>query len=684
VQPLDFRSHPFRLHHVADARDPSLLELYMSLFRSFTRALPLYVLALPLAAQSTRQSTKQPVVKSTASRILTVAGKQFRDLNRNGTLEPYEDWRLSSAARAMDLVGRMTLEEKAGAAVHGSLSGARGDMMGGTTYDTAAAATAMIDRHVNSMITRLSTTPTAFAEQNNALQAIAERARLGIPLTISTDPRNHFQVTAGASVSTSGFSQWPETLGFGALDDPMVVKRFATIIRQEYRAVGIQMALSPQADLGTEPRWSRITGTFGEDPARVGALVTAYTQGLQGSNAGLTRDGVATVVKHWVGYGASVNGFDGHNYYGRYARFPGDRFADHVKPFLGAFAAGVVGVMPTYDILDGLSIDGTPVEPVGAGFNKRLLTEQLRGKYKFRGMVVSDWAITQDCAVACMTGQPRQEPFQIAMPWGVESLTKAQRFAKGMNAGIDQFGGVDDGQPFVDAVKAGTITEARLNEAVTRIMVVKFDLGLFENPYVDAAKAGTIVGSPAFTREAFAAQSKAVVVLQNSRGPRMVPVAGKLFLRGIAPAAATERGFTVVNSAEQADVAVIRVNAPYQTLHPTFFFGSFQHEGDLDFKDNDTTFTFVKSTAAKVPTIVVVYLDRPAILTALQPLAKTLLGEFGVSDGALFDVLTGKVVPTGKLPFELPLSMEAVNAQQSDVPHDSKAPLYPIWFRARP
>ena len=650
----------------------------MSMFRPLARALPLVVAALPLAAQS----ATQPVVKSMASPMLTVAGRQFRDLNRNGTLEPYEDWRLTSVVRARDLVGRMTLEEKAGAAVHGSLSGSGPNPMGGSSYDTVAAAKAILTRNVNSLITRLSTTPAAFAEQNNALQGIAERGRLGIPLTISTDPRNHFQVFAGASVASSGFSQWPETLGLGALDDPALVKRFATIIRQEYRAVGIQMALSPQADIGTEPRWSRITGTFGEDPVHVGALVTAYTQGLQGSNTGLTRSGVATVVKHWVGYGASVNGFDGHNYYGRFARFPGGRFNDHVKPFLGAFAAGVVGVMPTYDILDGLSIDGTPVEAVGAGFNTQLLAAQLRGKYKFRGMVLSDWAITQDCATECMTGQPRQAPFQIAMPWGVESLTKAQRFAKGMNAGIDQFGGVDDGQPFVDAVKAATITEARLNEAVARIMVVKFDLGLFENPYVDAAKAGTIVGSPAFMREALAAQSKAVVILQNARGPRMVPTGGKLFLRGVSAAVATERGYTVVNSAEQADVAVIRISAPYQALHPTFFFGSFQHEGDLDFKDSDTTFTFVKATAAKVPTIVVVYLDRPAILTALVPLAKTLLGEFGVSDGALFDVLSGTVRPTGRLPFELPRSMEAVTAQQSDVPHDSKAPLYPIWFRS--
>lgn len=650
----------------------------MSVLRPLACLLPLVFAAAPLQAQG----ATQPAVQSVSTPILTIEGRRFRDLDRNGRLDRYEDWRLSSAARAADLVARMTLPEKAGAAVHGTAPSGGGPMGGGRTYDTTAAAAQILTRHVNSVITRLSIPPADFAAQNNALQTIAERGRLGIPVTISTDPRNHFQVSAGASVAASGFSQWPETLGLGALDDPALVQRFATIIRDEYRAVGIQMALSPQADLATEPRWSRITGTFGESPARVGALVTAYTQGLQGSDTGLTRSGVATVVKHWVGYGASVDGFDGHNHYGRFARFPGNRFQDHVTPFLGAIASRVVGVMPTYDILDGLSIDGTPVEAVGAGFNKQLLGEQLRGKYKFRGMVLSDWAITQDCTAACLTGQPRQLPQQIAMPWGVESLSRTQRFAKGMNAGIDQFGGVDDGTPFVDAVGDGSLPLARLDEAVMRIMTVKFDLGLFENPFVDPARAATVVGSAESQREATAAQSKALVVLENSRGDRMLPAAGaRLFLRGVDTNVVKARGYRVANSAADADVAVLRLNAPYQSLHPTFFFGSFQHEGDLDFKDTDSTLAMVKATAARVPTIVVVYLDRPAILTALQPHAKTLIGEFGVSDAALFDALTGRVRPIGRLPFELPRSMAAVQAQQADVPHDSPSPLYPIGYR---
>ena len=653
----------------------------MQTSRLFAALLSSTLAALPLGAQV----VSPPPIQSSSAPVLTIAGRRFRDLNRNGKLDPYEDWRLSPGARAADLVAQMTLAEKAGAAVHGTAPMAGGPMASGPAYDSVAAAAMILGHSVNSLITRMAAAPGALAAQNNLLQRVAERGRLGIPLTISTDPRSHYHAVAGASVSASGFSQWPEPLGLGALDDPSLVKRFASIVRAEYRAAGITMALSPQADLATEPRWSRISGTFGESPERVGALVKAYVQGLQGSATHLTRDGVATIVKHWVGYGASENGFDGHNYYGRFARFPGARFADHVTPFLGAFSSGVVGVMPTYAILGGLSIDGKPIEPVGAGFNRQLLTEQLRGRYHFKGMVVSDWGITRDCTEPCRTGVPRQQPQQIAGSWGVESLTVVQRFAKGMNAGIDQFGGVNEGTPFEEAVTSGLLAQARLNDAVRRIMAVKFELGLFENPYVDTARATRMGAATSSQREADAAQARSLVILENARGKRILPGAGaKVFLSGVDATVAMARGYRVVANASDADVAVIRIKAPYQTLHPGYFFGSFQHEGDLDFKAADSSLVLVAATAARVPTIVVVYLDRPAILTPLVPLAKTLIAEFGVSDGALFDALTGKVAPVGRLPFELPRSMDAVRQQQPDVPHDSKSPLYPIGYRWRP
>ena len=646
----------------------------MKLSFASCRLLPLLLVAIRLDAQ--------PAAQSSAAPVLTIGGKQFRDLNRNGVVDPYEDWRLPSATRARDLVSRMTLEEKAGAAVHGTAPIIVGPMASGPAYDSASAASMILARNVNSLLTRMSVAPAELARQNNRLQQMAERGRLGIPVTISSDPRSHFQAVAGASVSVSGFSKWPETLGFGALGDPQLVRHFATIVRSEYRAVGIHMALSPQADLATEPRWSRISGTFGEQPARVGALVTAYVQGLQGSSTHVARDGVATIVKHWVGYGASVDGLDGHNYYGRFARFPGGNFAAHVTPFLGAIASGVVGVMPTYAILDGLSIDGTPVEPVGAGFNRQLLGEQLRGRYHFRGMVLSDWGITKDCTEACMTGTPRQTRTDIASPWGVTSLTDVQRFAKGMNAGIDQFGGVDDGHPLAEAIAAGLLTQARLDEAVQRIMRVKFDLGLFDNPYVDPSAADAFSRVASHQQEATRAQARALVVLERASGKAMLPPVGaKLYIPGMNPETVRAHGYRVVDSPAEAEAAILRIKAPFQTLHPTFFFGSFQHEGDLDFKDGDSTLAFVKATAAKVPTIVVVYLDRPAILTALQPFAKTLIADFGASDDALLDALTLRVKAVGRLPFELPRSMDAVRAQKGDVPSDSPSPLYPVGYR---
>src|SRR6267154_3461725 len=206
--------------------------------------------------------------------VLQKDGLQFKDLNRNGVVDPYEDWRLSPAQRAHDLVARMTLEEKAGTMMHGTVRALGGLMasagMGGQ-YDTASARALIDSVKVTSLITRLNADPGTLAAANNVLQAIAERTRLCIPLTISTDPRNHFQYLPGVSSQTT-FSQWPEALGFAAVDDTALTRAFGDIARQEYRAVGIHMALSPQADLATEPRWPRVGAPReqGRDPAAEG------------------------------------------------------------------------------------------------------------------------------------------------------------------------------------------------------------------------------------------------------------------------------------------------------------------------------------------------------------------------------------------------------------------------------
>jgi len=644
----------------------------------------------PQAKPSTGARPSQPRLGTRGVPIIERDGLRFKDLNRSGAVDPYEDWRLTPDARARDLVGRMTLEEKAGTMMHGTARGAGPRAMAGvgTSYDTAANRALIDGTKVTSMITRLGGQPSALAAQNNLLQEIAERTRLGIPVTISTDPRHHFQYVLGASVADGQFSQWPETLGFAALGDTALMRRFGDVARQEYRAVGIHMALSPQADLATEPRWSRINGTFGEDADLAGRMVGAYVAGFQHGTRGVDSVGVQTVVKHWVGYGAAKEGFDSHNYYGRFASFPGGNFAYHVRPFVPAFAAHVAGVMPTYSILEGAAWDGKPIEPVGAGFNRQLLTDGLRGRYGFRGIVLTDWAVTNDCNDRCRGGAPTGERPSFAdlgMPWGVEDRPMRARFVQAVKAGVDQFGGTERADVLIDAVRGGDLTEARLDSSVQRVVAGKFALGLFENPYVEPSEAARRVGTDAFRAEALDAQRRALVLLENQG--RILPLRAKtnttalrVYLRGISPEVATRRGWTVVTEAKQADVAIIRLTAPFETLHPQYVFGAMQHEGSLAFRDGEPEYEAFKQASVVVPTIVTVYLDRPAILTPLKERARAVIANFGVSDAALLDVLAGRAKPEGKLPFELPSSMDAVLGQKSDVPHDSARPLYPLGF----
>jgi beta-glucosidase len=635
-----------------------------------------------LAASSSEAQQAAPVLTHRSAPVLTVDGLQFKDLNRNGKLDPYEDWRLTPQQRAQDLASCMTLAEKAGLMMHGAIVLLRDAKPAG--YDPAAMEKMILETHVNSFITRLAGDAAHLADQNNLVQEIAERDRLGIPATISTDPRNHFQFIQGASAEHGSFSQWPESLGLAALHDPATIRRFGDIARQEYLAVGITETLSPQADLATEPRWARINGTFGEDAELAKESVRAYIEGFQDGDSGIHPGSVIAVVKHWAGYGAQVGGLDSHNPYGRFAAYPGNNFAYHLKPYEGAFAAHVGAVMPTYSILQGVTIHGKAVEPVGANYSHLLLTDLLRGDYHFQGVILTDWAITQDCVGSCLTGTPPGTPptwDNFGTDWGVESLSKEERFTKAIEAGVDQFGGTEEAQWVIAAVNDGKVSEARVNESVTRILIQKFAQGLFESSYVDPVAATRIVGNEQFQQAADQAQRHSLVLLQNKN--KTLPIRGtgkKVFLVNIDPAAATSHGFIVVDSPEKADFAIVRTSAPYQTLHPGFAMGHMQHEGDLDFKADNPDFLAIQRAAAKVPTIVTIYLDRPAILTNIVSKSAALLGNFGVSDVDLLDVIIGKDKPQGRLPFELPSSMSEALAQKGDLPHDTPHPLFIYGF----
>ena len=341
----------------------------------------------------------------------TSDGLPYRDLNGNGELDPYEDPRLQVEERVDDLLARMTLEEKAALLFHQGLvvpdDGTVGDEPGMVAGPSTRALVAELGlTHFNIY---WGPGPAVLAGWHNRMQEAAERTRLGIPVTISSDPRHGTGDNPATSMNGNGFSVWPEPLGLAATRDEALVEEFADIARREYLAVGIRLALHPSADLATEPRWARASGTFGEDAALTARLVGAYVRGMQG--AALGPDSVACMTKHFPGGGPQLDGEDPHFPYGREQVYPGGRFDYHLIPFEAALAAGTAQVMPYY----GMPV-GTEHEEVGFGFNRGVITGLLRERYGFDGVVCTDWGLLSDTVLDGVVWPARA--------WGVEHLSR--------------------------------------------------------------------------------------------------------------------------------------------------------------------------------------------------------------------------------------------------------------------
>jgi beta-glucosidase len=362
-----------------------------------------------------------------------------------------------------------------------------------------------------------------------------------------------------------------------------------------------------------------------------------------------------------------MNGEDAHFSYGKEQIYPGDNFDYHLIPFEAAFAAGTAQIMPYY----GMPV-GTPHEEVGFGFNKSVITGLLREKYGFDGVVCTDWQLLADKEFFGRT--------MTARAWGVEHLTPLERAKKALDAGVDQFGGEASPELIVELVRGGQVPEARIDESARRILRDKFRLGLFDNPYLDAAAAERIAGQAAFAEAGALAQRKAIVLLKNGAAPatKLLPLPGrpKIYVEGIAPEVAGQYGQVVADPAA-ADLAILRLSAPYDPRDNEPL-ESFFHAGDLRFKPDELA--RIQQIMAQVPTIVDIYLDRPAVIPEIAAGAAALLANFGASDDAVLDVIFGRFRPAGKLPFELPSSIEAVLAQHPDVPYDSEHPLFPFGF----
>jgi len=576
----------------------------------------------------------------------------------------FRDPGLPVAERVENLLAQMTLEEKAGLFFHTMITiGDGGELAGANPVFGIPATTELVAGKAMSHFNVFGAAASAaeMAGWHNKLQELAASSRLGIPVTLSTDPRHSFTENPGTAMLAGPFSQWPEPLGLAAIGDEDLVERFGDIARREYTAVGLRVALHPQIDLATEPRWSRQVATFGEDAELTGKLAAAYIRGFQGAELGA--DSVATMTKHFPGGGPQKDGEDPHFAYGREQVYPGDNFDHHLKPFEAAFDAGTSQIMPYY----GMPV-GTEYEEVGFGFNKSVITGLLRERYQFDGVVCTDWGLLSD---ADMGG----EPFP-ARAWGVEHLSTRERMLKVINAGADQFGGEAIPELLVDLVRSGEVSEERLDVSARRLLREKFVLGLFDSPMVDVEKAAAVVGSEEFRAAGDAAQRASFTLLTNQPAdggaPTLpLPRGVKVYLRGVSADAAGKFA-TVVETPEEADVAIVRLQAPYEQRETMF--ENFFHAGSLDYPAEQLA--ELTTLCRTVPTILDVFLDRPAILTPLAGEAAAITANFGAGNPALLDVLFGVAAPQGRLPMDLPRSMDAVQANRPDVPFDTIDPLF--------
>jgi len=601
--------------------------------------------------------------------ILTGDGVQFRDLNKNGKMDIYEDPRKSIEDRVEDLLSQMTVEEKIGQMFSPMLGVGKGGEIKEkkSLLSRFATSEVIVERNISTFTIMSAIKTEDFVKWHNACQKLAERTRLGIPLTICSDPRHEYMDTNNplASLLDASISKWPHPLGLAATRNEQLVENFANIARQELVSIGIRFGLHPMADLATEPRWGRINGTFGEDAKLAGKMVAAYVRGFQGSTIG--KESVACCVKHFPGGGPQKNGLDPHFSYGAEQVYPGEKFEYHQIPFKHAFEAGAAAVMPYYG--KPMGIEG--LEEVGFNFNKQITTDLLRKQLGYKGIVHTDYGIISPMKVL---GVRLHGP----MMWGVEHLSRLERVEKAINAGVDQIGGEACTELLLQLVSLGKVAESRLDNSCRRVLKLKFELGLFDNPYVEKSKAIALCNNKEFVEAGRDAMRKSLVLLKNGSeaSAPVLPLKGpvKIYVEGF-DVDLVSKYAQVVKTPEAADFALLNLKTPSR-LDLRELFGLMFKQGDLDFTEKQRK--KLKKVMGVCPTIVNIYLDRPAVIPELKEHASAIIGNFSVSPDLVLDLIFGKFEPTGKLPFELPASMETVRKQRSDVTQDSLNPLYPF------
>ena len=563
----------------------------------------------------------QAVINAKSKTIITVDDYQFKDLNSNGKLDPYEDWRLSVDERINDLVSQMTDTEKVGmmmindnnAGCAGAVTATATDYINNqkmTRFILRTTATATADPCDGSVVPGrggYKVTPQQLASYTNALQEMAEKTRLGIPLVFKDNARNHVETDPrqGIGAGAGAFTQFPKEAGLAAAalgeqflkegkattGDMSVIKTFTDVMGPEYNAVGLRAAYTYMADLLTEPRWYRAHEVFTEDADLNSNIMKALVEGLQGT---AIKDGtsvsrntrVALTMKHFPGGGPQELGMDPHYSFGKYQQYSSEAgFAYNMKPFIAAINAGVSSIMPYYGVpMTGRDANKNPIKltyqgvayPLtGFAFSKSIVTDLLRDKLGFKGYVNSDTGIIN------------------TMAWGFEDKTVPERVAAAINGGTDTLSGFATNKTIKDLLDQGLITKERVNQAAKRLLKEQFQLGLFENPYVDVSRANDVIGTEANRVKGIEMQKKSVVLLQNQTktdGSKVLPLkaGSKVYTIGFGKADVEKYGYTVTDGNYDAtkgqsrpavpagiDVAVIRVLVrdvaqPYHSTSPLY------------------------------------------------------------------------------------------------------------------
>ena len=664
-------------------------------------------------------------------KLLTEDGYAFKDLNRNDSLDAYEDWRLTPHERAADLASKLSKEEIAGLMLYSSHQAVPSAEL---TEDQKQF---LSKDHLRAVLITSVESPRTAAQWNNRMQAFIEGLDHGIPANTSSDPRHEAKATTEYNAGAGGhISQWPTSLGLAATFDPQLVYRFGEIASEEYRALGIATALSPQVDIATDPRWTRFSGTFGEDPLLATEMARAYCDAFQTTpdTRGWGMRSVNAMVKHWYGYGAQEGGRDSHFASGKYAVYPGNNLAEHKLSFIdGAFKLEggtemASAVMPIYSILWNQDPSG---ENVGGSYSQWLIQKQLREEAKFEGVVCTDWGITKDMKVldSPMGGKP----------WGVESLTEAERHYKILQAGVDQYGGNNEIGPVLAAydmwakAQGEKSARQRFEQSARRLLLNVFRVGLFEHPYLDPEASEKIVGNPQFMQEGYEAQLKSVVMLKNHDNKTLpmdkkykvyVPKRHFPAIPGLWGGISEEKTvepidlalvrkyYEVVEQPEQADFAICLIEEPstgfgysaadvkrggngyvpyslqyddYKAVDarsvsiaggdPMEKFTNRSYKGKTVKAYNRDDMLMVSETKRAMgekPVIVILETGRPVVLSEIEPKADAILVSFNVQHQALLDIISGKNEPSALLPMQMPADMKTVEEQHEDVPRDMR------------